>query len=160
MKSESRSVRGWKHVQPVTDPERISWHLSWGNQAIANIVVLAALTRMTNQTEAKQLMVQITPSHFFTPFEVLLYENMARMLGERGRVDPAVLRQVTEEYTVDTYGAPSGEDVNLGYHLSLDQILNIDPTPQQLQDAISLLQRRFAMREAERKAATRKNSDT
>jgi hypothetical protein len=158
MRPEDRSVRGWKHVRLVTDPDEITNELSW-NQAFAKLVVLSALARMTDQAEAEQLMDAITPDHFFGSFETLLYENMARMLREQQRPDPQVLRRVTEEYTVCAYGAPSGDDVNLGYHLTLDQVLVMDPTPQQLHDAVSLLQRRYALREAERKAAAGKNDD-
>jgi hypothetical protein len=159
MRSDDRSVRGWKHVKPVTDPDQISEQLTW-NLSFAGVVVLSALARMTDRVQAEQLMATITPDHFFPPFEAFIYENIAHMLMEQEQVDLQALRRVTEEYTKKIYGAPSSEDVNLGYHLRLDQILIIDPTPQQLRDAVSLLQRFYAKREEARKAAAGKNDET
>jgi hypothetical protein len=112
------------------------------NTAIASLMILSALAKDNGRNRIIQI---VKPEHF-TLFPRYLFEVMLEQLSEEGEIIASKVKYRIPEYGPKYFSEPLDEHSLNGYNFTWAQILDMDPTPSQVDKAIEL-QLRWAKRE-------------
>jgi hypothetical protein len=104
---------------------------------VASLVILSALIK----NKQRDHIIQNINSNFLNSFDRYLYELILEQLISGDEVDYSKIKDRIPEYGPKYYGEPSDERSLRGYYFTWAQILDLDPTPAQIDRAFELLRK-------------------
>lgn len=112
------------------------------NVGVASLVILSALIK----DKRRDYIIKNIKPEYFQLFDRYLLEIILEMLTNGEVVDYLKIKNQIPEYSLKYFSSPSAERSLEGYYFTLEQILDLDPTPTQIGKAIGLLQRKAKKR--------------
>jgi hypothetical protein len=105
------------------------------NTAIASLMILSALVK----DKGRDSIIQILKPDHFSLFDRYLFEVILEQLSEEGEIIASKVKYRIPEYGPKYFSEPLDEHSLNGYNFTWAQILDMDPTPSQVDKAIELL---------------------
>jgi len=108
------------------------------NVRVASLVILAGLLKGDHQL--KQQYISLLSPFYFDPRSMAryLFEKIASFLAEKKTITIPVLESLVPQYERDVWGESYSERMFFTNNLRLRRILSLDPTEEQVNQAIAL----------------------
>jgi hypothetical protein len=135
-----RDIQSWSELDswlPILDLDIELFRRR--NVRLASLVILSALLK--SEKHQREKLFEILTSVYFDPKSLprYFYEKIVVYLQEHDTIPVAVLENWIPEYSFEVWGeSPPEERMLFGNNLTLRQILNFDPTNEQISRAIEL----------------------
>jgi len=112
------------------------------NPALAGLTIVSALVT-GEDWQREEIIRRVTPDHFEPRLlPRFLFIVALEYLREHGKVAIPAIEARIPEYGPTVFGEESNEMSLRGHHLIWNQILNLNPTPAQVEQAIEIRRRR------------------
>ncbi len=135
-----RDIQSWSELDswlPILDLDIELFRRR--NVRLASLVILSALLK--SEKHQREKLLGILTSKYFDPKSLsrYFYEKIAVYIKEHDSVPVSVLENWVPEYSFEVWGeSPPEERMLFGNNLTLRQILNFDPTYEQIYRAVEL----------------------
>lgn len=107
------------------------------NVSIAFLVIISGLIK--NVKQRQDIIGQVKPIYINVPFNRYLYEIVIDELNEKGEIDITPILSRIPDFELKFYGTPSDERSLRSKYFTFAQVLNFEPTPEQVSKAISMV---------------------